>query len=94
MEDYIAAFYENVCIYLQMESETLNFVQYLGVAFVSTCFYIIWVCESVEIIKIKKYIHLYLMFFTFKLAKQKMTSKISFFLFVLLHINTHFRFGL
>ena len=27
MEDYIAAFYENVCIYLQMKSETLNFAR-------------------------------------------------------------------
>ena len=28
VEDYIAAFYENVCIYLKMKSETLNFARY------------------------------------------------------------------
>ena len=33
MEDYIAAFHENVCIYLEMKSKTLNFVRYLSVEF-------------------------------------------------------------
>ena len=31
MEDYIAVFYENVCIYLEIKSETLNFARYLSV---------------------------------------------------------------
>ena len=31
MEVYIAVFFENLSIYLEMESETLNFVRYLSV---------------------------------------------------------------
>ena len=33
MEVYIAAFDENVCIYLEMKSEILNFVRYVSVKF-------------------------------------------------------------
>ena len=31
MEDYIAAFYENVCIYFEMKSEMMNFARYLRI---------------------------------------------------------------
>ena len=43
MEDYFVAFYENVCIYLEMKSETLNFALYLSVKFYIHLFFITWV---------------------------------------------------
>ena len=77
MEDYIAAVYENVCIYLEIESETLNFARYSSVEF---CIHLFLHILGVLNANLSNNI-LYLMPFPFKLLKQKMTSKITCFQF-------------
>ena len=77
MVNYIAAFYENVWIYFVMESETLDFARYLGVYFFIHLFLhdfgVLNANLSNDI--------LYLIFFTFKLAKQAIATKITYFIF-------------
>ena len=77
MKDYFADFYENACIYLEMESETLNFVRSSSVEFF---IYLFLHISGVLNANLSNNI-LYLMPFPFKLAKQKMTSKITCFQF-------------
>ena len=77
MEDSIEAFYENVCTYLEMKSETLNFARYLSVEFCIHLFLHNLVVLTANLLNNI----LYLMYFALKLAKQKVTYKLTTFLF-------------
>ena len=71
MVNNIAAFYENVWIYFVMESETLNFARYLGVYFFIHLFLHNFGVPNANLSNDI----LYLIFFTFKLAKQAIATK-------------------
>ena len=66
VEDYIAAFFENVCIYPEMKYEIVNFAPYLSVEF---CIHLFLHNLGVLNANLSNNI-LSLMSFTFKLAKQ------------------------
>ena len=73
--DCIPAFFQNLCNHRDMKSETLNFARYLNVEFCIHFF-----LHNVGVLNTKLLNNiLYLMSFTFKLANQKMTSKMTFF---------------
>ena len=66
LENYIAAFYENVCIYPGLESETLNFARHLIVYFYITLF-----LHNLSMLSANLPDNIqYLMYFPFKLAEQ------------------------
>ena len=77
MEDSFAAFYENGCNYLEMTSETLNFARYLSVEFCIHLFLHNLVVLTANLLNTI----LYLMYFAFKLTKQKVTYTLTTFLF-------------
>ena len=73
MENYNAAFYENLCIYFAMKFNTLNFARYLCVDICAHLF-----LQNVDVLNANLSNNiLFLMSFTFKLSKQKMSSKIT-----------------
>ena len=71
MGDYIAVFYENVCIYAGMKYETLNFARHLSVEF---CIHLFRHNLGALNENVSNNIQ-YLMSFNFKLTKQKLATK-------------------
>ena len=80
MEDYIAAFYENVYIYLEIKSQTLSIVRYLVVEFCNH------ECESIG--------YNFILYALYpQISETKNHPQHHIFSIFLLHINTQFTFS-